>query len=317
VYEPGSYVPLARLDARGEKTEQGGLGTQDDEQLKTEEQTPAKPTQPRYASEAERRYWASLEATSQPRAQELEIKGWGTGTDGPAKAKICDVYYFHTDQVGLPEELSNDQGNLVWRASYKTWGNTVSEDWSVVSLYGAKVDESYRGDTPKGDAKQQNLRFQGQYLDRDTGLHYNTFRYYDPDIGRFISPDPIGLAGGVNLGSYSPNPISWIDPWGWCGHGNSKTSTKAQHGYEIIDTRTGQVVKTGVSGGKIRADGKSYRAEKQVRDWNKEVGEGAYESRTVKHEPAGQNAREKILEWEKQNADNNRGTLDPERHKIP
>jgi RHS repeat-associated protein len=147
--------------------------------------------------------------------QKLQIKGWGTGTDGPSnKAKICDVYYFHTDQVGLPEELSNDRGNLVWRASYKTWGNTVSEDWSVVSLYGAKVDESYRGDTPKGDAKQQNLRFQGQYLDRDTGLHYNTFRYYDPDIGRFISPDPIGLNGGINLGSYSLNPISWIDPWG-------------------------------------------------------------------------------------------------------
>jgi RHS repeat-associated protein len=163
-------------------------------------------------------YWAALDATSKQRAEELQIKGWGTGTDGPSsKAEICDVYYFHTDQVGLSEELSNDRGNLVWRASYKTWGNTVTEDWSVVSLYGAKVDEDYKGSRPQGDAKQQNLRFQGQYLDRDTGLHYNTFRYYDPDIGRFISPDPIGLAGGTNLGSYSPNPISWIDPWGWTG----------------------------------------------------------------------------------------------------
>jgi RHS repeat-associated protein len=58
---------------------------------------------------------------------------------------------------------------------------------------------------------------QGQYLDRDTGLHYNTFRYYDPDIGRFISPDPIGLMGGTNLYQYAPNPVSWIDPWGWSG----------------------------------------------------------------------------------------------------
>jgi RHS repeat-associated protein len=42
----------------------------------------------------------------------------------------------------------------------------------------------------------QNLRFQGQYYDAETGLHYNRFRYYDPDIGRFVSQDPIGLAGG-------------------------------------------------------------------------------------------------------------------------
>ena len=60
---------------------------------------------------------------------------------------------------------------------------------------------------------------QGQYLDRETGLHYNTFRYYDADLGAFTTPDPIGLSGGLNLHQYAPNPISWIDPWGWerCG----------------------------------------------------------------------------------------------------
>ncbi|WP_319000627.1 RHS repeat-associated core domain-containing protein [Burkholderia sp. AU30198] len=62
--------------------------------------------------------------------------------------------------------------------------------------------------------RPQNLRFQGQYLDRETGLHYNTFQFYDPDIGRFISPDPISLRGGINLYQYAPNPISWVDPWG-------------------------------------------------------------------------------------------------------
>ncbi|WP_167540890.1 RHS repeat-associated core domain-containing protein [Paraburkholderia xenovorans] len=46
------------------------------------------------------------------------------------------------------------------------------------------------------------------------GLHYNTLRYYDPDIGRFTTPDPIGLAGGVNLYQYAPNPLGWLDPWG-------------------------------------------------------------------------------------------------------
>jgi hypothetical protein len=41
------------------------------------------------------------------------------------------------------------------------------------------------------------------------------FRYYDPDIGRFTQPDPIGLLGGFNLYQYAPNELTWIDPWGW------------------------------------------------------------------------------------------------------
>ncbi|MCX8739774.1 RHS repeat-associated core domain-containing protein [Gilliamella sp. B2824] len=57
---------------------------------------------------------------------------------------------------------------------------------------------------------QQNLRYQGQYLDRETGLHYNTFRYYDPDIGRFTQLDPIGLSSGFNLYQYAPNGVMWI-----------------------------------------------------------------------------------------------------------
>ncbi|MDO5681145.1 MAG: RHS repeat-associated core domain-containing protein, partial [Pelistega sp.] len=44
---------------------------------------------------------------------------------------------------------------------------------------------------------------------------YNTFRYFDPSLGRFTQPDPIGLAGGWNLYQYAPNPLSWVDPWGW------------------------------------------------------------------------------------------------------
>ncbi|MDU4153494.1 MAG: RHS repeat-associated core domain-containing protein, partial [Enterobacteriaceae bacterium] len=60
----------------------------------------------------------------------------------------------------------------------------------------------------------QNLRMQGQYLDRETGLHYNLFRYYDPDSARFTRQDPIGLAGGINLYAYAPNPLGGIDPLG-------------------------------------------------------------------------------------------------------
>ncbi|QIO08925.1 RHS repeat-associated core domain-containing protein [Acinetobacter lanii] len=60
----------------------------------------------------------------------------------------------------------------------------------------------------------QPHRFQGQIYDVETGLHYNRFRYYDPDAGRFISHDPIGLAGGDNHFQYVPNPVEWTDPWG-------------------------------------------------------------------------------------------------------
>uniref|UniRef100_UPI000AE3D7DD RHS repeat-associated core domain-containing protein n=1 Tax=Enterobacter bugandensis TaxID=881260 RepID=UPI000AE3D7DD len=68
----------------------------------------------------------------------------------------------------------------------------------------------------------QNLRMQGQYLDRGTGLHYNLFRYYDPDCGRFTQQDPIGLAGG-NLYHYAPNALGWVDPWGLSRECSGKT----------------------------------------------------------------------------------------------
>ncbi|MBZ2398963.1 RHS repeat-associated core domain-containing protein, partial [Erwinia amylovora] len=61
---------------------------------------------------------------------------------------------------------------------------------------------------------RQNLRFQGQYFDAETGLHYNLYRYYDPVGGRFTQTDPIGLAGGVNTYAYVPDPLNWIDPLG-------------------------------------------------------------------------------------------------------
>ncbi|EOV9643360.1 RHS repeat-associated core domain-containing protein [Cronobacter sakazakii] len=60
-------------------------------------------------------------------------------------------------------------------------------------------------ETRAGEPVYQPLRYQGQYFDAETGLHYNRFRYYDPDAGRFISQDPPGLAGGINLYQYAPN----------------------------------------------------------------------------------------------------------------
>lgn len=67
------------------------------------------------------------------------------------------------------------------------------------------------------------FRFQGQYEDAESGLHYNMFRYYDPECGRFISPDPLGVFTDLNLYQYAPNPIGWIDPLGLCRRGNAAT----------------------------------------------------------------------------------------------
>ncbi|MFC0179181.1 RHS repeat-associated core domain-containing protein [Thorsellia kenyensis] len=57
------------------------------------------------------------------------------------------------------------------------------------------------------------MGIQNQLLSSLSNL-YNTFRYYDPDTGRFTQQDPIGLAGGINLYQYAPNPLLWIDRWG-------------------------------------------------------------------------------------------------------
>ncbi|WP_020190345.1 RHS repeat-associated core domain-containing protein, partial [Pseudomonas putida] len=105
------------------------------------------------------------------------------------------VYYFHTDQIGTPLELTDSEGKIVWQATYRSWG-------TIEALSIKEVD--------------QNLRYPGQYSDDETSLHYNTFRYYDPEVARFITQDPIGLLGGSNLYNYAPSSTGWLDPLGWC-----------------------------------------------------------------------------------------------------
>ncbi|MCO8613360.1 RHS repeat-associated core domain-containing protein, partial [Burkholderia multivorans] len=71
-----------------------------------------------------------------------------------------------------------------------------------------------RASKAAGIVARNSLRFQGQQEDEETGLHYNRHRYYDAQTGRFVSKDPIGLAGGTNVYHYAPNPINWTDPLG-------------------------------------------------------------------------------------------------------
>jgi len=99
-------------------------------------------------------------------------------------------YYFVNDHLGTPHKIADSSGNVVWAAAYLPFGEAQIITGTVAN----------------------NLRFPGQYYDAETGLHYNWNRYYDPKTGRYLTPDPIGLAGGVNPYVYvMANPLNWID----------------------------------------------------------------------------------------------------------
>jgi RHS repeat-associated protein len=102
-------------------------------------------------------------------------------------------YLCVNDVVGVPLEVVTGDGTTVRSAQFTTFGE----------LRRVLVDET---DCP--------VRYQGQWFDEETGLHYNRFRYYDPAGGRYISPDPLGLTGGLNSYIPGPNTTGWIDPYG-------------------------------------------------------------------------------------------------------
>uniref|UniRef100_UPI0027E1A7AF RHS repeat-associated core domain-containing protein n=1 Tax=Neisseria oralis TaxID=1107316 RepID=UPI0027E1A7AF len=93
-----------------------------------------------------------------------------------------------------------------------------------------------------------------QYYDRETGLHYNYFRYYEPETGRFISQDPIGLLGEDNLYWFGPNTAIWVDLFGLLKSAKvhakqyarqiSKTEPVSKHPTTVaavIDKKTGRI----------------------------------------------------------------------------
>ncbi|ALI08883.1 type IV secretion protein Rhs [Pseudomonas fluorescens] len=105
-------------------------------------------------------------------------------------------FYYHLDHLGTPQELTNPAGQIVWSARYNGYG---------------KLTELTHG---SGEQLEQPLRFQGQYFDPESGLHYNRHRYYNPETGRYLTPDPSKLAGGLNGYRYTVNPTGWVDPLG-------------------------------------------------------------------------------------------------------
>ncbi len=111
------------------------------------------------------------------------------------------LVYLHADHLNTPRLATDETGKVIWRnlPTTEPFGNSP-------------VEEDPDND---GGAFTLNLRFPGQYFDRETNLNYNYFRDYDPSTGRYVQSDPIGLAGGINTYSYVRNsPLSLTDPYG-------------------------------------------------------------------------------------------------------
>ena len=115
-----------------------------------------------------------------------------------------ELYYIHNDHLGTPQALTNEAATVVWQAHYRPFGKAlVNEDPDLDS-----------------NPVVFNLRFPGQYFDQESGLHYNYFRDYDPQTGRYIQSDPIGLSGGMNTYGYvGGNPLRFVDPFGLAVYG--------------------------------------------------------------------------------------------------
>ncbi|TGN99906.1 hypothetical protein PN36_32035 [Candidatus Thiomargarita nelsonii] len=126
----------------------------------------------------------------------IELKGYGyrpnsVWTTNPLFLKVGGEYFwFLNDHLGTPQKIVDSQGNVVWEGVYESFGKARV----LVSVV------------------ESNLRFAGQYFDVESGLHYNYFRFYDPEVGRYFRVDPVWA---VNLYTYvSGQPIRLVDPLG-------------------------------------------------------------------------------------------------------
>lgn len=110
--------------------------------------------------------------THKPLAQ---VCNWTT-EEGESRQQ---THYFYCNQIGIPREMTDKDGNLLWIGNYTAWGRLKEE-------------------TRVTDSAYQPFCLQNQYADRETGLQYNFYRYYESEAGRFVNQDPIWLWGARN-----------------------------------------------------------------------------------------------------------------------
>lgn len=200
VYQPGSFTPLLRIEtdvAELEKTRHRSLaeilqqdGSEDGHgvvfQPELVQRLNALEAEIRrgQVSEHSRAWLAGCGLTVEQMAAQME-------EEYTPERKI---HLYHCDHRGLPLALIDTDNIAVWRAEYDEWGNLLYED------------------NPQN--LQQLIRLPGQQYDDESGLYYNRHRYYNPEQGRYITQDPIGLAGGWNMYKYPLNPVAKTDSLG-------------------------------------------------------------------------------------------------------
>ncbi len=160
------------------------------------------------------------------------------------------IYWYQCDQIGAPLELTDEHGDIVWSADYKVWGQASVRATGTSGTVASRWSGNH---PPSRMPVDQPFRFQGQQFDEETALNYNRYRYYDPEVGRFVSQDPLLLAGGVNVFQYAPEPLGWIDPLGLVRlkgitPNNKGSRTTIQGGRGMSNPTNGYSTKAGGNG---------------------------------------------------------------------
>ena len=116
----------------------------------------------------------------------------GTWTPFATRSDGATCYY-HCDPLGTPKRLTDAAGQLIWEADHRAFGEAIITTALVPNPW----------------------RLPGQYQDPETGLHYNRFRYYSPELGRYLSRDPLTFFAGTNFFAYvDSDPLNQADPLG-------------------------------------------------------------------------------------------------------
>nr|WP_308506835.1 RHS repeat-associated core domain-containing protein [Pseudoduganella ginsengisoli] len=226
---------------------------------------------------------------------------WLGSMTGVHAAGEAAVYYIQTDQLNTPRVITDQSQTVVWKWDSDGFGSMPPNEQPGT-----------------GSAFMFNPRFAGQYFDRESNLHYNYYRDYDPQTGRYVQSDPIGLDAGPNTYAYvGGNPLMFIDPYGLSALGDASAIAGAWVGRgvgaiagEVVFPAGGGFVggiigsKAGSYGGRVAGDALNdllFAEPMQMSKGGKSQGRNwATESAKSEAQSSGQDPCDVLGEWLRQ-----------------